>query len=461
MSDISTRFYNLLFPSFRNIGATIKGSMNRKERYGKYYYEALKGVLDRSCWTRKQLEDYQSEKLCKIVTIAANNVPYYRNLFKELGLSPHDIRTVEDLKKLPILEKSLFRENPLLFVNEKLNHRDLLNETTSGTTGTPVKVFKSLRTQQVNYAYFEGRSRRLAGMHYSEEPYIMFGAKHVAPLEREKPPFWCYDYISKQLYMSVYHLAPQYLRHYTEEIKRRPYKAIIGYPSVISTLGSFILDEDIHDIKIPIVITNGETLYSNQKDVIEKAFSCQIYDQYGCSELSLFAADCQYGKKHISIDYGIAEIVDDRGEALPPGQKGHLVCTGLINEEQILMRYRVGDTASWSNESCECGSPLPTLNSIDGRTSHAIILPDGRKIFRVNTIVEDVPFINECQIVQKEIGKFIIYVVTSNGFSECDSEKIKRNLAANVGEADIFVKKVSNIERGPGGKFHFIISEVS
>jgi phenylacetate-CoA ligase len=461
MDALSQKIYNLFYPSFRNVGATIKGIVIEQERYGEYYSEALKAIIARNKWSRVQLEDYQSFRLHKIIKIAANNFPYYKDLFKNLNISPLDIRTTDDLQKLPILEKNIVRQYPLLFVDDRLNHRNLLHETTNGTTGTPIKVFLSKKTQQIHYAYFEGRCRLIAGMHYGKEPFVTFGSKHVTPIKRDKPPFWCYNHVGKQLYMSVYHLAPQYFRYYLDELNRIPYKAMIGYPSVIAALGQFILNEGIGNIKIPIIITNGETLHTHQREVIKKAFNSKIFNQYGCSELSVFASECSYGKMHVSMDYGIVEIVNERGEKVPPGTTGFLVCTGLVNEEQIFLRYRVGDMATWSEDSCKCGSPLPIIKSIDGRSTNAIILPEGRKVYRMDSVFEDVPFINECQIVQEDIGRFIIKVVASDGFTELHSEKLRRNFASNVGEADISIQLVSDIERKPGGKFEFIVSKVT
>jgi phenylacetate-coenzyme A ligase PaaK-like adenylate-forming protein len=95
-----------------------------------------------------------------------------QNPLIQLGLSPEDIKTVSDLQKLPILEKSKVREDPLRFVDERLNPQNLICDRTTGTTGTPIKIFKISAVLQCHYAYFEVRCQRLAGMDFGREPFL-------------------------------------------------------------------------------------------------------------------------------------------------------------------------------------------------------------------------------------------------------------------------------------------------
>ena len=279
-------------------------------------------------------------------------------------------------------------------------------------------------------------------------------------LERCDPPFWCYNYAGKQLYMSVFHLAPQYLRYYCDELSQRSYRALMGYPSAISTVAQYVIDQGIRNIKIPLAITSGESLQQHQRTVIENAFGCRVFDQYGCAELSVLAAEGRCGQMHVSPDYGIVEIVDDAGDPVPPGQVGHLVCTGLINEAQVLLRYRTGDRGSWGINSCKCGSALPVLASIEGRSTDALLLRDGRKVFRVGTIAERIACIKEYQIIQDDIGVFTVNVVVSAPLQDTEGKKLIENLQAHVGRASVRINQVHALERGQGGKISFIKSKV-
>jgi phenylacetate-CoA ligase len=450
----------LSFPAFRNVGATIQGFNLNRQRYGNFYAEAVDQIYDRDRLTRQELADYQTKRLQEMVQIAANHVPYYKKLFAELGLTAKDIQTPEDLHKIPVLEKDFVRANPLQFLDERLDAKKLCQETTTGTTGTPIKVFMTPRAMQTQYAFLDARCRFKIGLYHGNDPYVTFGVRHVVQRERTKPPFWCYNASGKQLYMSVYHLAPQFLRHYCDELKRRPYKAVVGFPSALTAIAKYILDYDVRGIHIPVAMTSGETLRLDQRITIEKAFGCRLFDQYGCSELSIFGAELRCGHMHISSDYGIVEVLDDSGKPVPHGRPGQLVCTGLVNDAQIFLRYRIGDVAAWSSKS-ECRSALPILGALEGRTANAIVLADGRKMFRMSAIDATIPTIKGYQIVQEAVGQFTIYIEPSEQFEPSHKIQLVKNFTANVGPADIQVTLVNRLERGPGGKFASIVSKVS
>jgi phenylacetate-CoA ligase len=459
LSNIGEIFY-LAVPALRNIAATVKGIQLNRLRYGEHYGKTVDDILNRKGWSSDQFTAYQTNRLRKIIATAVCHTPYYRNLFATLGLSSQDVSNANDLRKLPILEKSLVRSDPWQFVDERIKKSHLLKETTTGTTGTPTTVLLIDRVQQEHYAFYEARCRREAGLRYGQDSYVMFGARRVVPLQRCDPPFWCYNYAGKQLYMSVFHLAPQYLRYYCDELSQRSYRALMGYPSAISTVAQYVIDRGIRSIKIPLAITSGETLQQHQRTAIESAFGCRVFDQYGCAELSVFAAEGQCGQMHVSSDYGIVEIVDDAGDPVPPGEVGHLVCTGLINDAQVLLRYRTGDMGSWEINSCKCGSALPVLASIEGRSTDALLLRDGRKVFRVGTIAERIACITEYQIIQDDIGLYTINVVVSAPLQDFESKELIENLQAHVGRASVRVKHVHALERGQGGKISFIKSKV-
>jgi phenylacetate-CoA ligase len=460
MSPLTQKIY-LALPGLRNAAATIKGLQVNRERYGRHYEEVLDRIEAREGWTAESMRDYQASRLQELAGIAARHVPYYRELFRKLGLSPDDVRCPDDLRKLPILEKDAVRADPLRFVDERLKPGGLLTETTTGTTGTPVRVMMTPEVLQEHYAFFEARCRRETGFRYGRDPFVTFGARRVVAVKRTTPPFWCYNRAGRQLYMSVYHLAPRYLRDYCVELTRRPYRLVMGYPSAIAALARYVAEEGIDRVRIPRAITSGETLHAEQRQVIERALFCRIFDQYGCAELCVLAAEGRCGNLHLSPDYGVTEVVDDRGEPVADGTPGHLICTGLVNSAQILLRYRIGDKGALADRPCGCGSALPVLQGLEGRSAHAILLPDGRKLYRMAAIAGEIPTIRAYQIVQEDVGRFTLYLVPAEGFQDTDGARAARSLEASVGRAAIRVKCVTESPRGPGGKYAMVVSRVT
>ena len=445
-------------PALSNLAATFYGWKLHRHRYGRLYHQTVSEVLERNTWSKEHILEYQNKQLHHLIRHAVKHIPYYKERFSQLGLSPEDIKTVSDLQKLPILEKSQLREDPLQLVDERLNSKTLISDRTTGSTGTPIKIFKTSEVLQRHYAYFDVRCRRAAGIAFGREPYVMLGVQIVAPPSRTAPPFWCYNYVHQQLYMSVFHLSPVYLSYYCQEIKRRPYHAIMGYPSALHTLAQYILDTGENGFQFRTAVTSGEVLHSHHRRVIEQAFGCQVFDQYGCTEICVFAAQCREGSMHISPDYGVLEVVDDSGKPVPVGTAGQIICTGLLNDAHVLLRYRLGDRGALSDEPCRCGSPLPVLKSIDGRTSDVFVLSNGRRLGILGDELYGVSCVAEWQLIQEAPDLFTMCVVPAKGYSSADGEQILRNLGHDLPGVKINIKTVHAIEQGPGGKRALYVS---
>ncbi len=449
-------------PPLGNLAATYCGWQRSRQRYGRVYRATVAALRERDQWPAARLQEYQQQRLQHLVHIAAAHVPHYRELFRQRDLSAADIRTVADLPRLPALEKSLLRDDPLRCVDERRQSRKLVAMRTSGTTGIPARLYMTPESIQMNYAYFEVRCRQVAGMQFGREPYVMLGARSISNVQRSRPPFWAYNYAWKQLYMSVYHLSAQNMPAYLAALRRRPYQAIMGFPYSMQLLAQYARDARGPQIRFESAISSGEMLLPEWRATIEQTFGCRVYDQYGCSENCVFVSECPEGRLHISSDFGVVEIVDDDDQPLPVGQVGQVLCTGFLNEAQPLIRYRVGDYGALSPEPCPCGRPFPVLQSLEGRSGTALVTVDGRPLSTawVNELLTGVDTVTEWQIVQDSIDHHRIRVVVAETFSQQDSDRLVRNLAAYVGAARIDVELVDSIERSSSGKAALLVCQV-
>src|SRR5262249_11706871 len=219
-----------------------------------------------------------------------------------------------------------------------------------------------------------------------------------------------------------------------------------------------------NDIPFPakVVVTTSETVTADARKRIEAAFQCRIFDSYSAVEMCVFASQCEYGRYHISPEIGIPEIVDRTGHPVPPGVMGEVICTGLQNMLQPLIRYRVGDAARWAvDQDCRCKRQMPVLENIEGCFEDICYTPDGRETLRFDTVFKGVENIGEAQVVQEKIDLFTVHVVPTNGFDERDAEKIKRNMQLHVGNVHTEVKSVDAIARTASGKFRAVICNLS
>jgi phenylacetate-CoA ligase len=195
------------------------------------------------------------------------------------------------------------------------------------------------------------------------------------------------------------------------------------------------------------------------KTVMKQAFGARAYEEYGAVENCVFASECEHGRLHVSPDFGILEIVDEEGLPVCAGREGRLVCTGLLNEAQPLIRYDIGDLGSWAEHPCACArNHLPVLRELIGRVEEVITGPDGRQLMRFHWLAADLPTIIESQVVQEAPDRFRVNVVAADNFGEADQAIIRRRFAARLGPVLVDIVRVPAIERTARGKFKAVIT---
>ncbi len=457
MSSLIQKIYWRLPSYFKNVVASVNAIKLDKERYNKHFYEISKQIVLHNTWSSGQFKNYQVERLGEVIKRASLNVPYYRELFCAKGIRVEDIRNFEDLRKLPVLEKSVIREYPESLLDETLDRNKLMRCSTSGTTGTPLRLYRTRYLNAAVFAFIEGRNHAIAGMQRRVNRSVSIGGHLVTAPSRNCPPFWVYNKRWNQLYMSSYHLSSAYLGYYVEALRDFKADYIEGYPSSVYAIARYILDNKLEPVPFNACFTTAETLFDYHREAIKKAFCCRTYDQYGCGEQVIFAAECNHGSMHLSPEVGIVEVVDDKNRPVPVGQTGQLICTSLINYIQLFIRYRLGDIGSLNAGQCPCGSPLPMLGIIEGRTDDVLITRDGRRIGRLDPVFKGTRGIVEAQIIQDDYSKFRIRIVPAKDHTKADNDIIVKNLSERVGIADIKIEIVGKIERTKSGKFRAVI----
>lgn len=428
-------------------------------RFGTLFHEFVAELKVREGWTQEQFHQYQEERLMMVLK-AAWRSPYYQQVFANAGIT-QEMPPFQALRRMPLLSKESLRLHGRKLLTEKQVPKGTLILRSSGTTGTPSEIFFTKALHQMSMAWLEARARNWAGLTFKDRR-IMFGVRKVCAFSQTRPPFWRISPAENMAYMSVYHLSPTFMPAYLEFIHKYRPKLIMGYPNSLYTLARFALAQDKLPPRATAVITTSETVTPAIREAIESAWQCKLYDTYGAVESCFFASECEHGRLHLSPDIGIFEILDSEGNPCPPGVVGEVVCTGLHNLLQPLIRYRIGDAAKWSPEmECPCGRHMPILQSVEGRIEDMCYTEDGRSILRFDTVFKGVETIREAQVIQEELGRFLINLVPDANFSQKDIEKIKYNMKLHVGDVILDIKEISHIPRTLGNKFRPVISKLS
>jgi len=456
---VINKIYNRVPYSIKNILASTYGRRLYRRRYAnKYYLDAIDKIIERETWDLEQLSKYQDACLSSLLSVAFRHVPFYRNLLKGGKIGPEEIKGRKDLTVvLPVLDKSFVRQAPEDFIDERLDPRKLNRVYTSGTTGTPLCIYRDERADGLAYAFYEARWRLPYGIS-KDSRWAMLGGKLIIPQTQRKPPFWVWNAGLNQLYMSSYHLAPEFVESYLEEIKRRRLEYIHGYASSLYTLALFAEKLGIDDIKFKVAISNAEPLYPYQRKKISSSFNCRVVDTYGCTEWCFQGSECSGNRLHLSPDVGFFEVLDASNNPVPEGEIGELVCTGFVNYAQPLIRYKTGDSVRVSYKKCGCGSSFPVLESVEGRCDDLIILEDGRRVGRLDPVFKQEMPIIEAQIIQNDINVFVIKVVPDNAWKSNDEKALRQSFCEFVGNVNVQIEVVKSIPRTKSGKFKAVIS---
>jgi phenylacetate-CoA ligase len=428
-------------------------------RYNRRFRKALRDFHSRDDWTMEQFHAYQERKLAELFEHAWKT-SYYPSVFREAGVA-RGMDPWEALRRMPLLPKSVLQ----------IHARDLLSSTniprrtkasrSSGTTGTPTEIFNTPQLHATMMALGTRRSYHVAGVNYRDRR-VMFGARKVCAYDQDRPPFWRYSLIENLAYGSIYHLTPRFLPYYLEFLRRFQPVLVTGYPNALRTIARYALDANDLPAVPKCIVTSSESLTDEARADIEAAFRCRVYDQYGAVESCVFAAQCRQGRYHLSPDVGILELLDMQGKPVPPGQPGEVICTGFLNTLQPLIRYRLGDSASWAvDQTCSCGCQMPILEKIEGRAEDLCITPDGRQVARFTYVFKGISTIKEAQVVQEEPDRFVIYLTPGEGFSQADEELLKKNMRQHVGDVRIEIKPVDGIPRSAAGKFRPTLCKLS
>jgi phenylacetate-CoA ligase len=460
MNILFEKFYDVAPNFIKDIMTSGYGYILYRDRYRGKFWEYLQEQMNYLSLPFEQLEKLQNDRLKLNIVHAYENVPYYRHIFESKKLKPADIQNVDDLTKLPILEKSTIREQPNSLLARNIKKSQRIIQHTSGTTGTPLDVYNSKDGLRYSHA-LEFFVRSLYGISLKSKQASFIG-RIIVPHHQTKPPFWHYNFIINQYLFSSYHMNDEYLPYYIKKLEAFKPDEIVGYPSSLYTLARFICENNIKSIRPKVVFGNSEPLLDYQREEMSEAFQCPIREWYSSTENAFFAYECGQKNYHIVYPYGVVEILDDKDTPVKQGVVGNLVVTSLTNYAMPFIRYRIGDSASIGYADCPCGNKSAVFKEVIGRTDDILVTPDGRKIGRLDPVFKGLRGIKECQIVQKDIDRISLNVVKDSSYSEKDESMLRRALERRMGNGIVIdVCYLDRIPRGNNGKFRAVISEIN
>jgi len=395
----------------------------------------------------------RQEELLGDVFENARHIPAYASIAKSV---PERARLAFLRDRFPIVDKSTLLARPHDFLPGGKPPMWLSTvAATSGTTGTPLDVYRSFGSILWEEA-FHLQHWHWAGWRRGQRQSVLRG-DIVVPIDRREPPFWFKDPAGGQLVLSTRHVDRQNAPLMADELGRFGATQLRAYPSAAYDLAVHLEDAGVA-VRFNAVITGSEKLYDFQRTRIESVFRCQVFDFYSMAERVAFAAECEYGRMHVNPEYGVLEIVDKDGN--PTEGEGTIVGTSLHNTLVPLIRYRMNDTARWSRVPCPCGRTYPVMERISGRLADQLYDLDGRA---VNATVIGFAFdgmrnIRKAQVVQSAADRWVMRIVPGPGYSAADGRRVLHKLSTHVSaRVHAVVEIVDELPSLPNGKYQWVV----
>ncbi len=406
-------------------------------------------------WSRQRIEDYQNAKVIEIVRYAGKYVPYYRKLFREIGLDVESFRGLEDIEKIPLLDKEQLRTRADEFIADGATQKRHEWVKTSGSTGTPLKILVG-EQGRANKTAVMVRAMWWAGYRPFSKRLVIKG------MSAARSTNYGFDRWQNTVYLNASRMSAERCLKVGELIAKHKPTFFEGQVRLFVDFYNVLAE---HGMKIPqpkSIFCYGETITPQIRQFIESKYNAPLFDHYGMVELSGGIDQLPDGKQYLTEDYFYPEILSAEGKIESHGY-GELISTGFYNKAMPLIRYKTRDFVRVLPHNERGRYAFREVEAIEGRMDDYLLLPDGRKIYFASTVFGVAKGIVAAQYVQDDVHRIQINLVVDSEFSKDsfnDIEAQLRKIKSVEEDVKIEFAIVKALEKNKSGKTPLIISKL-
>jgi len=439
--------YTELFMGLLKFKAAVKGEK----------YIGLFKKLKKEQWlSPEEIERKQVASLKRLINHAISGSKYYNEKYSSVIDRIEDIKHPSDLQYFPLLTRDDLQENYGDLMSP-VPGSEVFKNSSGGSTGSPVNLYQDSNYRDYTYA-FELLFLSWFGLTRGDKTAIFWGAAK----DFSEMPFKARMMLKleRHRHLNSFHVDESKMLSFLKELDQFDPAYIYGYASSLELASDYILKSGKYNIRPKAIRATAEVIYPAQKEKIEKAFNCPVYNFYGSREINNIAAECDKREGlHIFAPGRIVEIIDKDGIPVKPGEEGNLAVTDLTNISYPMIRYLIGDMGILKDKPCSCGRGFPLLENITGRTFE-IMNFNGKHIhghFFASQFLGH-PEVKQFQVIQETDTLLIIKIVSLN--REIDLNPIMQTIRENVGDGvEIKLEFVDDIPPLSSGKFRYTINK--
>jgi phenylacetate-CoA ligase len=431
----------------------------KKNKVNKEYTEAT----TRLSLSLTQLEQFQWQRLEKLLSFCWVNVPYYRKKWLDAGITDiSDIKNLTDFAQLPVLTKNDVNEHFDDLIPEKFKGSNI-RKSTGGSTGQPFHFELDNHSNDTRQAIM-WRGYGWLGAGLGIKTLFLWG-DNIGKLSffRNLKEKLYHRFYNREM-VSTFSMNSNNLDIYVDKINAYKPEAIVSYVNPLYEIAKYINANNISVFSPKSMLTGAEPLYDFQRIEIEKAFNSKVYNTFGCREFMLIAAECEKQQGlHINIDHLVVETTNEQGSSVI-GEPGDLIITDLMNYGMPLIRYVNGDQATLTETPCGCSNPLPMIEKINGRKLDVIRTKTGQMIpgELFPHLLKEFKGINKFQVKQTQLEAITIFIIKNKHFIDEQMLAMNQEIERySKGSLQINYEFVDDIPLTKSGKHRVTVSELS
>lgn len=423
-------------------------------------FAKLEALRDAARLSGKEIEVLQRERLRALLVHAWENVPYYRHTFEEAGLRP-DTATVEDLRRLPLLDKETIREHWETLKSKDLDRRKWKVNTSGGSTGEPGRFVQDAEfhrwTVAVKLLFDEW-----SGVRLGDKRALLWGSERDLMVGRETFKMRFSRWLRNELTLNAFRMTESTMAQYIEQLNAFRPDQILAYAESMDELARYVESRGLEVHTPKSIMTSAGTLFDHMRERIERVFGCSVFNRYGSREVGDIACeDASHQGLRVSTLTHLVELLGPDGAPVRPGEPGEVVITLLTNYAMPLIRYRIGDMAV----GCKSGAQV-VLAEVTGRVSDYFTLRNGERIRVPTALFAQEPWIAKYQVIQEDFDHVRVLVVRSTfSLGSRELEAAKKAMLGKLGRIlrvdKIFIEEVPEIPPTASGKYRYTISKVA
>lgn len=442
--------------SIRNLITQLRGNDVKRE------YQEIKQINNTN-----DLIKFQERYLENLIFHSYKNVPYYQNIFDNIGIVNNEKVNLSRFNEIPILTKELLQKHQKELISKDYKNRKWHYNFSGGSTGEPTKF---IQDHTYNKWYTASNKYYYQDMLDIDESNVKKIILWGSPQDLFKGSIGfkskMINWFTNTLILNSFKMTEIDMKSYIKSINTYKPDLIRGYAGSLYELAKFSEKNFLNIYKPKRLVCSAETLTSDMREKIESVFGTKLYDFYGSRETATLAGECKDGLIHIFSFNNYLEIIDRENNPVFEGQAGRVIVTNLHNYSMPLIRYEIGDMAVIGPKKCNCGNFLPCVKEISGRLEEQFIKRNGSIVigyFFVHLIgvLLNKGYIKKFQVIQEEYEKIRILAVLDKGLPESEKNEIEQKIRVNMGtNCQILWDFVDKIPKLPSGKYLYTKSLV-